>query len=103
MANIRDYMTVVAAAEYLGVSKDTLRRWDRAGKLRAHRHPVNRYRLYARPDLDAFLRTIGANDGVPAGPPPRRPRFRDRKDAVASMLKNARAMMRSQETADRPA
>ena len=29
-----------------GVSKDTLRRWDRAGKLEARRHPITGYRLY---------------------------------------------------------
>lgn len=35
-----DYLTVAQASEVLGVSKDTLRRWDRAGRLEARRHPV---------------------------------------------------------------
>ena len=55
MAKISEYMKVSEAAEFLGVSKDTLRRWDAAGKLRAHRHPVSNFRLYLKKDLDALL------------------------------------------------
>jgi len=36
-------LTVAEAAELLGVSASTLRNWDRAGKLKASRHPVNGY------------------------------------------------------------
>ena len=45
MAKLNEYLTVGEAAELLGVSKDTLRRWDRAGRLTARRHPVTGYRL----------------------------------------------------------
>ena len=55
MAKVRDYLTVGEAADFLGVSKDTLRRWDRAGKLKARRHPISRYRLYTRDELETFL------------------------------------------------
>ena len=41
------YVTLNEAASYLGVSKATLRNWDKSGKLRAVRHPVNQYRVYA--------------------------------------------------------
>jgi excisionase family DNA binding protein len=41
-------LTIKAAADVLGVSEQTLRRWDRAGKLRPARHPINGYRLYRR-------------------------------------------------------
>jgi DNA-binding transcriptional MerR regulator len=34
-----------------GVSEMTLRRWDKAGKFRPHRHPVNGYRVYRRGDV----------------------------------------------------
>jgi MerR family transcriptional regulator, copper efflux regulator len=51
-----DYLTIRQAAERLGVSVETLRNWDRAGKLKAFRHPLNRYRLYRREDLEALLR-----------------------------------------------
>ncbi len=59
MAKISDYLTVGEAAEYLGVHPDSLRRWDRAGKLEPHRHPINNFRLYLRRDLDRFLAQIG--------------------------------------------
>jgi len=39
-------LTIRQAAKELGVSPDTLRRWDRAGKLKSTRHPMNNYRLY---------------------------------------------------------
>lgn len=59
MAKLSDYLTVGDAAEYLGVSKDTLRRWDRARKLVARRNPMSRYRLYAKKDLDSLLARLG--------------------------------------------
>lgn len=39
-------ITVKDAAGMLGVSIATLRNWDRSGRLRARRHPVNGYRIY---------------------------------------------------------
>ena len=58
MVKISEYLRVSEAAEYLGVSRDTLRRWDRSGKLEARRHPANKFRLYLRSDLDKFLGRI---------------------------------------------
>lgn len=57
------FLTVSEAAELLGVSASTLRNWDRAGKVRAARHPVNGYRLYRRSDLEALLRKVKAPHG----------------------------------------
>ncbi len=62
MTKISDFMTVGEAAAYLCVSKDSLRRWDRAGKLKARRHPINGYRLYQKSDLDELLRRFGFED-----------------------------------------
>ena len=56
--NIKDYMTIKEAAELLGVDKTTLRRWDKAGKLTPYRHPLNRYRLYKKEELEQLLRSI---------------------------------------------
>jgi len=50
-----DYVIVSQAAEILGVSTGTLRNWDREGKLKAERNPVNRYRMYRRRDLERLL------------------------------------------------
>ena len=58
MPKLNDYLSVGEAAEYLGVSKDTLRRWDRSVKLTARRHPVTGYRLYLKKDLDPVLNGV---------------------------------------------
>ena len=58
---LEEYLTVKAAAAFLGVCPSTLRNWDRAGKLRPRRHPMNRYRLYRRDELEAILRSV--NEG----------------------------------------
>ncbi len=55
--SLYEYLTVKMAAEFLGVCPSTLRNWDRAGKLKPHRHPMNRYRLYRRTELEAVLRS----------------------------------------------
>jgi len=55
---LSDYLTVQQAAARLGVSASTLRNWDRVGKLKARRHPMNGYRLYAGDDLDKLLRRV---------------------------------------------
>jgi PAS domain S-box-containing protein/excisionase family DNA binding protein len=55
--NFAAYRTVGEAADYLGVSRSTLRNWDKAGKLRPRRHPQNGYRIYLHGDLEALLRS----------------------------------------------
>ena len=55
---IADYLTVGKAAEQLGVSRSTLRNWDKANKLKPYRHPVNGYRLYRHQELEDFLKHI---------------------------------------------
>jgi MerR family copper efflux transcriptional regulator len=56
-----NYLKIKEAAEFLGVSELTLRNWDKKGKIFAHRHPVNNYRLYRRADLEKFLEKIEKN------------------------------------------
>ena len=55
MVKLSDFLRISEAAEYLGVSPNTLRNWENAGKITAHRHPVNDYRLFKQEDLDALL------------------------------------------------
>ena len=61
--NLSDYLTVGQAAESLGVSRSTLRNWDKAGKLKPLRHPVNGYRLYCREELEKLLEQIRKSGG----------------------------------------
>jgi len=62
-----EFMRIAEAAAFLGTSPDSLRRWDRKGKLRAIRHPVNRYRLYRRDDLQRLLWQLNDKDDDAAG------------------------------------
>jgi len=54
MIDDADYLQVGEAAEYVGVSAQTLRRWDRDGQLTAVRRPGSSYRYYRRADLEPF-------------------------------------------------
>jgi DNA (cytosine-5)-methyltransferase 1 len=58
MKTFRDFLRISEAAQYLGVSANTLRKWENAGKVVAHRHPVNGYRLFRREDLDELLKQV---------------------------------------------
>ena len=58
MDKLKDFLRISEAAEYLGVSPNTLRNWVNAGKIAAVRHPVNDYRLFQREDLDALLKQV---------------------------------------------
>lgn len=58
MVDEDEMLTIKAAAEVLAVSEQTLRRWDRAGKLPAKRHPMNGYRLYSRRNILELRRQI---------------------------------------------
>lgn len=58
MLKLKDFLRISEAAEYLGVSPNTLRNWETAGKIVAHRHPMNDYRLFRREDLDALLKKV---------------------------------------------
>jgi DNA repair protein RadD len=50
----REFLRIGDAAKYVGVSAQTLRRWDSEGRLSAVRQPGNRYRYYRRADLEPF-------------------------------------------------
>jgi excisionase family DNA binding protein len=53
-----DYVQIKEAAALLGVVENTLRNWERSGKIRVYRHPINNYRLYRRDDIAALLAAI---------------------------------------------
>lgn len=52
------FITIKEASHILGVSKVTLRNWDNNGKLKAHRHPFNNYRVYKLDDIENVLLSI---------------------------------------------
>ena len=52
------YIKIKMAAKLLHVTPLTLRNWDKAGKLRAYRHPINNYRVYRLDQIEEFLRRL---------------------------------------------
>jgi len=49
-----EHYTIAQVADILGISKETLRRWDKNGTLVPQRQTDNNYRLYSREQLEAF-------------------------------------------------
>ena len=62
MTKLSDYLRIFEAAEFVGVSPNTLRNWENAGKIVAHRHPVNAYRLFKQEGLNALLNQVQEPD-----------------------------------------
>ena len=58
---IKDYYSLSEAAEILGKSKETFRRWDKDGKLPAAREPMSDYRIYKKEDIDFLLKPLFDN------------------------------------------
>lgn len=51
---IPEFYTIAQVADILSISKETLRRWDKNGKLVPFRNDENNYRLYHRSQLEQF-------------------------------------------------
>ncbi len=51
---MKECYTLSEVADLLSVSKETLRRWDRNGKLTAVREPMSNYRVYKKEQLKIF-------------------------------------------------
>jgi len=63
MANGDDqeqWLSIGEAAEFLGISRDTLRRWEKKGKVKVYRSPTNR-RIYKQSDLDELYKGKSPN------------------------------------------
>jgi len=54
MGNENKVIAIGEAASYLGISRDTLRRWEKRGRLKALRSPTNR-RYYTKEQLDRLM------------------------------------------------
>lgn len=52
---MKKYLSLSETAEIIGKSKETLRRWDNEGILKAVREPVSNYRVYRKDDVESLL------------------------------------------------
>lgn len=55
---VSNYLTVSEAAEKLNVSPETLRKWDRNGRLISFNHPSDNARVYTKSQIDNFIREL---------------------------------------------
>jgi excisionase family DNA binding protein len=58
----KEFITINEAAEILSVSRDTLRRWDKAGKLKTKRHPMNNFRIYDPDEITKLKKDISGGN-----------------------------------------
>jgi MerR family transcriptional regulator, copper efflux regulator len=73
----KKFLTVKEVAQLLGVTPLTVRNWDSKGKLTAHRHPMNNYRLYRTEDVENLIRELEISKvahKIPNIPIPQTPR-----------------------------
>jgi MerR family transcriptional regulator, copper efflux regulator len=61
MEKISKLVSIKEASKLLGVTPLTLRNWDKAGKLKASRHPFNNYRVYKREDIEKLIDVASSN------------------------------------------
>lgn len=77
----KDLLTVKEVAKLLGVTPLTVRNWDARGKLAAHRHPLNNYRVYKVADIESIMRELDSSKGIRKSipKPPEKPQIRKLK------------------------
>lgn len=54
MGKNAQWISIGEAAKYLGISRDTLRRWEKKGKIKPIRSPTNR-RYYTKSQLENLM------------------------------------------------
>lgn len=50
-----EYISIKETARLVGVSPQTLRKWEKDGHLVPYRNPVNNYRMYKVEQIEAFI------------------------------------------------
>ena len=59
---MNEYLTLAEASKLIGKSKETLRRWDREGKLSAVREPMSNYRFYRKTEVESVFSSFLGED-----------------------------------------
>lgn len=55
---MKKYLKISEAANLIGVSSETLRRWDQSGKFESIRHPINNYRVYTENSVMSMVEDL---------------------------------------------
>lgn len=67
MTKLDEFVTIKEAAEFLGVSPNTIRNWHRDRKIPVYRSPISNYRLFKKTDLEELLQQIEESGVFPTG------------------------------------
>jgi excisionase family DNA binding protein len=80
------WMSIGEAAKYLGISRDTLRRWEKRGRIKPVRSPTNR-RYYTKELLDRTMdRGTERGGKKPKGKPKRTASPKMKKGLVPALV-----------------
>lgn len=52
---MKEYLTIKEAANLLGITPQTLRKWEERGELVPFRNPINNYRVYKVAQVEKFI------------------------------------------------
>ena len=52
---MREYISIKETANLVGVSRQTLRKWEKQGDLLPYRNPINNYRMYKIEQIETFI------------------------------------------------
>ncbi|MBM4092013.1 MAG: helix-turn-helix domain-containing protein [Planctomycetes bacterium] len=67
MVKPEEFVTIIEAAQILGVSSNALRNWHRDGKMIVYRNPISGHRLFKRKDLAELSRQTKESGQHPTG------------------------------------
>lgn len=56
--SINKYLLAAEASKFLGINKQTLKRWGDTGKIEYFLNPINGWRLYSLENLEKILKAI---------------------------------------------
>ena len=56
--NFKDYLKITEAAKFLGVTTNTVRNWEKSGKIKLYKSSISSYRFYKKEDLEEILSSI---------------------------------------------
>lgn len=54
------HYTVKEVADEVGVHRDTISRWEKKGKLKSFRNPMNGYRMFTQEEVDRLKQKLNA-------------------------------------------
>lgn len=55
---LNEFLMIKKAAEFMGVTENTLRNWEKSNKITVYRNKFNKYRLYKIEDLEKLKSEI---------------------------------------------